>query len=157
MFTYEFLDRVADSFIPFLALIWLALSVFPGFSRQWRLVIVRFALGLACLIIAYGFMYFDAATGLWGKCQLDYSTHTAVACALTAAITTISFQLGMVAAALVLLYLPLMIYQGYHTFADILSTIAVISVPTLFMAYVIRKRSWANAHSSDNAEFHDFE
>jgi hypothetical protein len=151
MFSYEFLDRIADSFTPLLAFFWLALSVIPGFSRQWRLVLVRISLGLAYLFIAYGFMWFDAATGLWGKYHLDYSTHTAVACALAAAIATISFRLGMIAAVLVLLYFPLMIYQGYHTFADIISTIAAISVPILFMAYVIRKRSWATAHSSGNA------
>ena len=148
MLSYEFLDRVADSHNPILGATWIVLSVFPALLRQWRAVLVRFFLGITYLLVAYGFMWLDSATGIWGKFSLDYSTHAAVAFAMAAAIATISPKLGIAAAVLVSIYIPLMIYQGYHTLGDIFSTAAVAGLPVLLMAHTMRKRRCAAANNS---------
>jgi hypothetical protein len=144
--SYELLDRIADSHNPLLGVIWLSLSAFPAFMRQCRISVFRFILGMAYLLVAYGFMWFDSATALWAKFGLDYSTHTAVAITMAAAIATISIRFGIVATVLVSFYIPLMIYQGYHTLSDIFSTAMAVCIPLFLMAYTIRKHPWAAAN-----------
>ena len=129
MLSYQVLDRVADSHNPVLGIIWLSLSAAPFASRQWRKALSRFIAGLACLLVAYGLMWVDSITQLWGQLSLDYSSHTAVAVALLGAICASSRRLGFLAAALIGLYVPLMIYQGYHSLADIASTALAVGGP----------------------------
>jgi len=81
-------------------------------------------------------MWVDSITQLWGQLSLDYSSHTAVAVALLGAICASSRRLGFLAAALIGLYVPLMIYQGYHSLADIASTALAVGVPVWALAYV---------------------
>ena len=141
MLSYELLDRIADSHNPLLGVLWLSLSLFPAFSRQWRTTFYRLILGIANLLVAYSFMWFNAATGLWTKFNLDYSTHTGVALALTVTIATISIRFGIAATVLISLYIPLMIYQGYHTLSDIFTTAIVVCAPIFLISYATRKHS----------------
>ena len=59
---------------------------------------------------------------------MDYSTHTALSLVLTLFLATGHRKYrGLVAASFVA-YLLLMLYQGYHTVADIVSTAAAVGL-----------------------------
>lgn len=137
--SFETLDLIADTYVPLLAITWLALTLTPLLSRHWRLCAARAALGLATLIAAYGLMAIDAALQLWPRFGLDYSTHTAVALALVVTITAASRRIGLVAAALFSLYVPLMLYQRYHSFADIATTALAVGVPIVAAVLALRR------------------
>lgn len=129
--SYETLDRIADAYIPLLALAFFASLVYR-LLRYWPAV-GRPALDLLycafLLLASYGLMFLDQAAGLWPYFGADFSTHTAVALAFTFALSrqwqrrAFRTTLGSMFTA----YAALMMYQGYHTMLDIVSTALVIS------------------------------
>jgi hypothetical protein len=102
---------------------------------------------LSALVIAYSFMWADNAFLWWPSVGLDYSTHSAVALALAAAIGASSPGLRLPVAATVLAYFLLMLHQQYHTVADIVSTSAAVAAPLAALVYVLRGRVEAAASS----------
>lgn len=136
--SYETLDVIADAYTPLLALIALAVIVRQAFARHWRVSMLQLASILLGALFAYGLMYFDQAAGVWPSLGLDYSTHTAVATVLVVFLA-LHARTGMwVWIASLLLYGALMLYQRYHSLADILTTavvILVLAVPTLTFLY----------------------
>jgi hypothetical protein len=128
MFSHQTLDRVADAHNPMLGCLWFALVGAALLRRQGREAARRAAVGLACLVVAYGLEYVDIATGLWPRLGLDYSTHTAVAVAMVATLRAGARGAGLFAACTTALYVPLMIHQGYHGVGDILSTAAAVAL-----------------------------
>jgi hypothetical protein len=138
--SFELLDKVADSYAPLLGVTWLALVIQPAISRRWRQAFWRLALGFSTLVIAYSFMWADNAFLWWPSVGLDYSTHSAVALALAAAIGASSPRLRLPVAATVLAYFLLMLHQRYHTIADIASTSAAVAAPLAALVYALLDR-----------------
>ncbi|MBP0639335.1 hypothetical protein [Cupriavidus sp. AcVe19-6a] len=136
MLSYQALDRIADSHNPVLGAIWIVLALIPLLTRQWRLASARAGLGVACLLIAYGFMWIDGALHIWSRAGLDYSTHTAVAVALIATIGAISCRVGALAVVMFCLYVPLMLHQRYHTVVDVASTVLAVGIPVFLAAHL---------------------
>ena len=124
---YDTLDTIADAYTPLLALLWLALTLSPLHTRQWRLATMRVVLGIATLAVCYALMFADKALGIWPAVGLDYSTHSAVAIAFVSIHCTLLPRLRMLWLGSLLAYFALMLYQRYHTVADILSTSAVVA------------------------------
>jgi hypothetical protein len=125
--TYEKLDRIADLVTPALALAALILPWQPIYSRSvaaWR----RIACAILSVAVAYAGMYLDKFTGAWPAMSLDYSTHSAVCVALLAPLATLSRRWTVAAVLIGFAYAALMIYQRYHTSADILSTAVPIGL-----------------------------
>lgn len=139
MLTYAQLDHVADAYNPLLGMIWLFLVARPLLRSQWSASFGRFALGLSCLLIAYGLMLLDHALSLWPFVGLDYSTHTAVAVAFAVAIISCSPGSRIAVAASLLAYFGLMLYQQYHTVLDIFSTLLVVAGPMAGMAILYKR------------------
>jgi hypothetical protein len=150
MLSYQLLDSIADSHNPLLGAAWLVLSALPLASARWRVAGARLAVGLGCLLCAYGFMWLDAAVHLWARGGLDYSTHTGVAVALAAAIWAASRRLGITACVLVSWYFPLMVYQGYHTPSDIITSAMAVGLPVVLIARKVRGPARAHTQAAAN-------
>lgn len=127
--SYETLDAIADAYVPALGILWLLLVLAALLAREWKAALMRLALGSANLVVAYGLMWLDSMLGAWSAIGLDYSTHAAVAFALVLAAGTIARHLLLPAALSLALYACLMLYQQYHSVADIASTLLVIGPP----------------------------
>lgn len=93
------------------------------------------------LVLVYGLQYIDNRIDLWPRFNLDYSTHSAFAVAmiwplwrhqscLWRWLWPVSFGL----------YAALMIYMGYHTLEDIISTSAVLIILFLGIRYLLHKK-----------------
>ena len=121
MTTYEKIDWVADLVTPTLGVLALILPWLPMYSRSvaaWR----RVACALLSVAVAYAGMYLDKFTGAWSAMSLDYSTHSAVCVALLVPLATLSRRWTVAAVLIGVGYAAIMLYQRYHTIADILST-----------------------------------
>jgi hypothetical protein len=122
MTTYELLDCIADSVNPTLGL--LALSV--PWLRRHRVgrpsSVARIAGTLACVGIAYAGQAIDRFTKAWPAFGLDYSTHSAVCVALLSSLAQLGGRWRVASVGIGAAYAALMMYQGYHAFADIVTT-----------------------------------
>lgn len=135
--SYQTLDTIADAYVPVLAVI-ILISIALRLAQP-KAALRELACVLLLAIIAYGMMALDHYQRFWAHFGWDYSTHTATAAAcawylfwlhkgkriaggffhhkFVRLIWPISFGL----------YLGLMRYQGYHTWADMLTTLAALT------------------------------
>jgi len=128
---YETLDTVADAVN--LALALLAL-VFPWLDREairkrgsrWSFW-MRTLLSLA---VVYVLMFADERFRLWPALGLDYSTHTGFAVAIITSLGAMIRRWLFLLVPVVVAYAALMIYLGYHSLLDILTTALVIASAT---------------------------
>ncbi len=142
--SYETLDTIADAYVPLLALITLAYLIGFGLTKNWQGFAKGWLLLLVNLIVAYGLMFIDNALGLWPALGMDYSTHTAVALSFIVALIGLAprFQLGWVGSFVV--YALLMLYQQYHTVADIVTTAMVnllLTIPWMMLTNKVNPKS----------------
>lgn len=129
--SYETLDAIADAYNPML---FFSVLLFCFLQIRKERFSLRTALSygveiMLYLFAVYGLKYLDQRFGLWPGVGWDYSTHTAFALAMTwplwlyqASPLRWCWPLSFVA------YAVLMMYQGYHSFADIISTTVVIGI-----------------------------
>jgi hypothetical protein len=128
LLTYETLDAIADSVNPSLGLIALAVALHPLVRQQGKRAASNVAALLGGVAIAYAVMLIDNVAGIWPHLGLDYSTHTAVALALVSFLTFMSRgAVRFIWSGLFAAYALLMLYQRYHTFLDILSTLVIVA------------------------------
>lgn len=129
--SYETLDVIADAYN---SLLLLSLALFCLFQTQKQEFGLRTALSYAVelflyLSVVYGLKYLDDRFGLWPSLGWDYSTHTAFALAMVWPLWLyLKAPLRWVWPFSFVMYAMLMMYQGYHTFTDILSTAVVIGI-----------------------------
>ncbi len=146
MLTYSQLDRIADSYIPALFLISiyvLAVGVFKlGLKRKG----IEIASVVFSIVIVYGVMLLDNTFKIWSIFDLDYSTHTALSLVFVVYLSSKNKTLLRVSIISFLLYVLLMLYQKYHSVADILST-AIILIP-LFWLLLHREKLTCTTHKS---------
>jgi hypothetical protein len=136
---YETLDTIADAYIPALALFSLIAIAISAIQGQWQIAALRLLTILIFAVIAYGFMFIDSWLKLWPALELDYSTHTAVSLVLVIFLSVINKKLAVFWLVSFIAYALLMLYQQYHTLADIVTTAVVVIVPTwLIAAYCYR-------------------
>jgi len=149
MLSYEQWDMIADAYVPLLGVLCIVVLV----RRLWiqRLESCRRGLYLIVLVgIVYGVMFADKWGSLWGKLSLDYSTHTALAMALVVFLFPRHRLVRISLVSSFFAYLGLMLYQEYHSMADIVSTIAVISIPMFLVNFYLLKASGNNKQSREN-------
>ena len=127
MLSYETLDSIADAYIPLLGAVAIAFIAVALIRKEWQLAVRRFLSLLSGLVIAYGFMFIDKALQIWSRFGMDYSTHTAVALVLVTLLVFCSRRFSPLWLASLIAYALLMLYQQYHTVADITSTATVVS------------------------------
>ena len=141
---YHQLDTIADAYTPLLLILALACVARLWWQQRWALASVwrTVASVLWVAFVSYGVMSLDKTLNIWPKWRMDYSTHTAVAGGLTILITALLFtarhinlvkgvksKWEVIAALAVAVtsacYFALMVYQQYHSFADIFTTFVV--------------------------------
>lgn len=127
--SYETLDLIADAYIPLLAVISVAFILVPVRHMRWRDMARRLFAFALLGVIAYGLMFLDVRLQIWPRVGLDYSTHTAVALVLVIFLSVVGLRLWWLWLLSFLSYLLLMLYQEYHTVADMATTIAAVIIP----------------------------
>ncbi len=147
----ETLDTIADSVNPglvCLALIspWLNREALRNQGSAWYF----WARTLASVVVVYAIMYIDNRLGLWPLLGLDYSTHTAFAVAIITSLAVVSFRWLFFLIPFLIGYAGLMLYLGYHTMADILTTALVIAPITWRMHRIGRADKPAGVNGSQN-------
>jgi hypothetical protein len=125
-----FLDKLADSVNPLLAIAAIVATIFEW--RRSRHAAMTFAatalLGLAGV---YAVQAIDAHFGIWRRWGGDYSTHAAFATCIVLAMALRFPRRRALLAAVLLAYFALMLFMRYHTAADIVSAAAVACAVTL--------------------------
>ena len=140
MITYETLDAIADTYTPLLALLAFGMVVYGLWMAQWKLSAIRSLSLVGIAFIAYGFMTLDAYFNIGSFLSLDYSTHTAVSIGLIIFLYFNVRRLAIVWIGSFILYLMLMLYQQYHTLADILVTGVVVGFPVWWLISYLARR-----------------
>jgi len=127
----ELLPKVADYYIPFLLLVTLGvgtLEIMRGYRWFWVKL-------FASAILVFSVMLLDYKVHLWAWAGLDYSTHTALALSLVVFVGVgLQSRMGWVfLLTSFLAYLELLFYLGYHSWADMGLTVAVIGAGLLLI------------------------
>ncbi len=129
--SFETLDFIADLYNPLLAICAL---IFGFWFGRYKLNKLKWAITysielLIYLTLVYGLGYLDSRFGLWPSLGWDYSTHTAFALAMIWPLWLYQYaKWRWIWPVSFVFYAGLMLYQGYHTLTDILSTSVVISI-----------------------------
>ncbi len=141
MLSYETLDTIADSVNPTLFVVSLLVIGNTVMTKRWRPAGMQVLSMLTGLIIVYGLMFTDNRLKIWPAFGLDYSTHTAVAIVLVAFLTVNAKKLTALWVGVLLAYFVLILYQKYHTLADIIVTTLVVIAPVVLAMRYLRSRT----------------
>ena len=131
------LDSVADAVNPSLALFALAVP-FTRAIRQRRALVTAYLVSTAIGIAGiYAVGALDRALGLWLRFGGDYSTHTAFATSLVASMMfwKPAWRVGL--GAVLVAYLALIVFVGYHSIADVAASAVaalLVTVPGQLLA-----------------------
>ncbi len=131
MFSYATLDTIADAYIPLLGGLSLGFVAAPLIRGAWRLARGRLAMVFSGLVCAYGLLLIDNQFGTWASFGMDFSTHSAVALVLIMFLMFCATRLSLLWLISLAAYALLMLYQGYHTLADIVTTSLVVVTAAL--------------------------
>lgn len=134
-------DAIADSVIPLLGIIAL---VWPWLRWRgaWRHSALNVVATLLSVAFAFAMSALDGKFGWWPAAGLDFSTHTAIAIALVVSLCAIKPSAWMAWTAILLAYFVLMVYQRYHTWADIFTTAVVIAPPLIAGRWWLSRSAW---------------
>ena len=128
--TYQQLDAIADGVNPALAILALLLPFFVRPSQQYGRLAFLLNTGIS-MAVMYAIAWVDRIAGLWSAFRLDYSQHTGFAAVLVFSLFAWNRRFGAVLAIVLIGYVALMLYQEYHTIADMLTTVMIIVPATL--------------------------
>jgi len=148
MFTYQQLDFITDSYIPILFFITLSIFAMGFFRNGCKEQYLQLSSVILSVLIVYLVMAVDNRFKIWPAFDLDYSTHTALALVFVIFLSSRGKLALMLSVLSFQLYIVLMIYQQYHTLADIFST-ALFLAPVFWLLIfneVIRKCSSNKLH-----------
>lgn len=123
MLSYETLDAIADTCVPVLLLLSLVIVCKTAVQRNWRLCGNYLVTLFGFALVAYGIMFIDLRFQLWPALGLDYSTHTATSLALSVFLIMVAKEYWFIWLMYLVFYYGLMIYQEYHSIADIVMTV----------------------------------
>lgn len=133
MTLYNLLDAIADAVNPGLGMIAVAQLLLISVHRQWQRAGIYLATLLALTIVIYGLMAVDR-----NLFDFPYSTHSAFAtcfCTLHACYMP-RFKLGWM--GLLVCYLGLILFQGYHSWFDIAVTLILV-IPFITIIFRLLK------------------
>lgn len=128
--TYDQWDAIADAVNPVMAIVTLLVPFFirSGYRGGRRAFYLALASSMATM---YALGWIDARQNIWASWGMDYSTHTGFAVVLVASLWLWARPVGLSAGAVAIAYAGLMLYQGYHSLADIALTGAIVCALTL--------------------------
>ncbi len=135
--TFRFLDGIADSFNPLLAVVALALP-FVRRPRRLRSTIAYYLSAGLAIGIVYLVRAVDLRAGIWVSAGLDYSTHSAFAA--SAATSMAAYHRRWVGPLLLLitLYFCLELIMRYHGVLDILSSASLAAAVAVLLHHLAR-------------------
>ena len=136
MLTYQELDTIADAYIPTLLIISLVVFVIDIPKQGFKRKLNEFGSLIIAVLLVYAIMTIDNYLEIWPKFHLDYSTHTALSLVFVVYLSAKNMTLLALSALSFVLYVLLMLYQEYHTLADIISTFTILILP--FWALLFR-------------------
>ncbi|MEJ2693834.1 MAG: hypothetical protein P8166_12460 [Candidatus Thiodiazotropha sp.] len=146
MTEFEIIDTACDSVNPLL-LLWAIGALFKDlYYRKPTRALATFALLLGGLLLVYATMFLDKKLAIWSFFEADYSTHTAFAIAVCIAITVSVEGAAKWAAILLFVYATAMLYQGYHSLLDIVSTAILIGLPLISARRLSRMLMQSHEH-----------
>ena len=127
MTAYEVIDAICDSINPALFLLAIGVAGYHYLKKNYKYSLFAGMAILSGLFVTYGILLIDTKLRLWERMGMDYSTHTAFAFAMCSVIAV--FLRKPVLMSIVFIgYILAMLYQKYHTVADIFTTIVALSV-----------------------------
>jgi len=129
------LDTLADSFNPLLTIFAL---VVPFLRRPRRFFVYYLSAGVAIAFV-YLVRALDERLQIWAAVGLDYSTHSAFAASLAVSISWFHQRARIPLLVLVIAYFGLVLFLGYHTVGDMLSS-AFVAAAIAFLSGVILRR-----------------
>ena len=150
MLDYETLDSIADSYIPVLVVLSLTSLSKTAILTHWRVLGIHAAIMSSSFLVAYGLMFIDSQLQLWSMMGLDYSTHTAVALAMVVFLIVAAKKYLFVWLGSLVCYVLLMLYQGYHSIEDILTTMLCVGLLLLTVVFLLLRSTRAQANKSLN-------
>jgi hypothetical protein len=125
--SHETLGIIADGVNPFLGLLALMLPY-----AKWRgrrgLAARHIAITLMMVALTYSVRAALGLEALWAQWGMDFSTHGAICIVLSVALASLSWPRAWIWGLAFMSYDCLMVYQGYHTWADI-GTTTVVMLP----------------------------
>lgn len=127
---YQQLDAIADSYVPTIGILSILWFVKKGFSSGVKSAFIDATTTLLGAIYIYTLMFADRAVGAFASIGLDYSTHTALALVFVVTLSFVGTKVRLITILSMISYCLLMLYQEYHTVADILLT-GLITLPVL--------------------------
>lgn len=125
MLSHSALKVVADSVNPSLGILALSLP-FVKWHRVRKQAWMHMGVTTFTVLLTY---FLRAAFGLesvWAGWGLDFSTHTAICSVLVIGLASLDWAKSWIWAGILLGYAALMVYQAYHTWADIGTTAAFV-------------------------------
>jgi len=126
--TYEQLDTIADSYIPVLVVVLFSFLILNFKKNKFVNLSVKLLCVFICVLVVYILMFVDICFSIFSSFGLDYSTHTGLSLALVSCLVSfisLTWNKVLFVVSLVLYFL-LMLYQQYHSFADIFVTLIVV-------------------------------
>jgi hypothetical protein len=140
MTTYEVIDAVCDSVNPILFLSSIGVIGYFLIKKNYKHSLFVGLGTLYGLLVTYGILFIDKKVQFWERMGMDYSTHTAFAFALCSVIG-IFMEKAVLMAVILAAYIIAMLYQRYHTVADIASTLLVLSALVLPLLLLLKRKS----------------
>lgn len=131
---YNTLDAIADSINPGLALFALVQILYMAVKREWRVAKIYLSRLLALIVIIYGWKVFDRLVY-----DFPYSTHSAFAICFCILHTFYMPRFKLVWLSILIAYLALIVFQGYHSLLDIAVTLMLV-VPCIVMVFKFPRR-----------------
>ncbi|EPG0529046.1 hypothetical protein [Vibrio harveyi] len=140
--TYQQLDAIADSYVPLLGIMTLFWFVIKGKRSGLRSALGDASTTILGAVYIYTLMFVDKYFDAFAAIGLDYSTHTALALVFVVTLSFIGQKVRSITIISMVSYCLLMLYQGYHSVADILLT-GLMTLPVLiwlkYLSYGKRK------------------
>lgn len=131
---YATLDAIADSINPGLGLFALVQLLYMTLKREWYVARIYLSRFLALTAVIYGWMIIDRLVF-----DFPYSTHSAFAICFCILHTVYMPRFKLVWLGILVAYLALIVFQGYHSLLDIAVTLLLV-VPFIVMIFKLPRR-----------------
>jgi hypothetical protein len=143
MLSHQTLKIVADSVNPTLGILALAFP-FAKWRGQWSPASRHIAITLVIVALTYSLRAALGLEAVWAHWGMDFTTHGAICIVLSVSLASLSWQRSWIWGAIFVGYDILMVYQAYHTWADIGTTTALMLPLALLVRY------WGDRWATDN-------
>ncbi len=137
MLSHQTLKVVADSVNPILGILAISLP-FAKSRGVWRPAAAHLGVTLIIVALTYLFRAVLQLEALWASWGMDFSTHGAICIVLVVSLSSLSWKRFWVWGVVFVAYDALMVYQSYHTWADIGTTSAAV------LPFVVIVRYWGD-------------